>query len=612
MGLPRTVEVRRIARLTAAGLLALGALVTPAEALVRYDQGRETIHGVTLLQDYDDPTLYYYLPQFPRLSTDENGNYELLCLKYVDDADETSGGLFHALVEFTLPPSILEAVEKELSTRVEGARIGGAVPLTQAVEDGADGLGSFRVVSALLRDEAEGGFTRTVVTSGRAPLMPGSKAVVAALLDQTGATLLWDSLSGPTSDVSVAISGSYEAAVEGYNARVHAEMTTVYEHFSRIVNRQKGYSKRQLRAIVDELHRDGVLEVEVLDRSQGLGIDTSQMDSILQLVTDKLTELMFDHTAGWAQDPEREIAVEANQLKGRQERSWLARAFGNRDDTPYYTDDQYVIKRREDIRSNRFSLVLSQNTTIKVPFDTAGNLSGVWNDLSEDPRYFRVVNLDDPAFEFRTIHFQVDGNYVDSFKDTINFVSVNVRKSYRDRPAFTRSLHFSAEDIGAGGMIQEVAFPRLGETDAAWTGYEYQVRWSLRDRATLTVPAKEDRWIQSSDAAVSLVPPFEKREIEIDADRQLFTEAGMASALLEVATVLAGTPRIQKKAVLRAVDAEPLSHVSIYFDRDTAVGYRVSWNSPAGGTDQGELLPLEGEYLYVAPPEPAPPQGGSG
>ncbi len=435
---------------------------------------------------------------------------------------------------------------------------------------------------------------------------------MAAILNQQGATLLWDSMSGPTSDVSVAISAYYEAAVQAYNAHVHAEMTTIYEHYSRIMNVQRGYTKRQMRRVVDELQRDGVLEIEVLDRSSSLGVDASQMDGILQIVTDKLTELMFDHTAGWAADPEREAAVEANQLKGRQERSWLARAFGNRDDTPYYTDDQYVIKSREDIRTNRFSLVLSQNTTIKVAVDTAGNLSGVYGEMKDDPRYFRIVNLDDPAFEFRTIHFQIDGEYLDSFQNTINFVSVNVRKKYDDRPAFTRSLHFSSTDVGAGKTIQEIAFPRLGELDPDWTEYEYQVRWSLRDLPTMMVPDDEEKWIRSSDAAISLVPPFERREIEVDADIRQFSDIGVASAVFEVATVLSGRPRIERKAVLRATDSDPINRVSVYFDRDTIVAYRLSWNS-SGNSVVGELEPLDSDYLYVSPPlpkKPEPEEGG--
>lgn len=575
-----------------------------ATGLVSYDEGRRTIRGVQLLRDASDPTVYYYLPPFPRLATKDDGSLEFLCLKYVDAAGGASGGLFHALVELTLPPAELEAVEAELRRSEPGARIAGAVPLLQAVEDGAEGVGSFEVVSAVLGDTTEGGFTRTLVTSGRAPLMPGSKAVVAALLSEEGATLLWDSLNGPTSDVSIAVHAYYEAAVRSYNARVDAEVSTVYEHFSDVFNTQAGYTKTEIRDVTDELVREGVLDVQVLDRSGGLGIEESELAGMLDLVTDKLTELMFDSTAGWAVDPEREAAVAANQIRGRQERSWLARAFGNRDDTPYYTDVQHVLKRREDIRTNRFHLTLAEDTTVRVPVDTAGNLGGLYARMREEPRYFRIVNLDDPDFEFRTVYFQIDGGYLDAFQDTINFVSVNFRKLDGEDPDFTESLHFSSEEVGAGGTIQSVAFPRLGRNDSGWTDYEYQVRWSVRDRPTISVPEEPDQWLRGHDAAVSLNPPFERREIEIDADRELFAERGFSTAVLEVATVLGGKPQIRRRAVLRAVDPESIDHFSIYVDRDTPVGYRLVWNGSQGQI-KGELEALESDYLFVEPPLPA-------
>ena len=599
----------RLAPGLAAALL-LAAL--PAAALVNFDQGQRLVHGVQLLQDYNDPKAFYYVPQYPRLATKADGSLELLCLKYVDSAGGTSGGLLHALVEFSLPDDVLADLETELKKQVPGGRIAGPVPLIQAVQDGEDGMGSFEVISAILADRAEGGFTRQLITSGKAPLTPGSKAVVAALLNPKGATLLWDSLTGPTSDVSVAIHASYEAAVQGYNARVSAEMSTVYKHFSQVANYQKDYTKRELRKIVDDLQRDGTLKVEVLDRTQSLGIKAGEMEGILQVVTDKLTELMFDHTSGWAADPQRETAVEANQIQGRQDRGWFARTFLGADDTKYYTDDQYVLKDRKDIRQSSFSLILSKSSTIKVPVDTAGNLGGLYQALKTDARYFRVVNLDDPAFEFRTLHFQVDGGYLDSFSDTINFVAVNVRKSYGDRPAFTRSIQFTGADIKAGRTIQEVAFPRLGDTGRNWAEYEYQVRWSVRDRPTLSVPPQEDQWIRSGDAAISLVPPFERRVVELDADRSLFAERGFSTAAVEFATVLAGKPRIASKAVLRAGDAEPVSRVSIYGDRGEPVGIRVTWNAPDRKV-AGELEPLDSDYVFLTPPaKPAPPEGGGG
>ena len=207
-----------------------------------------------------------------------------------------------------------------------------------------------QMVPAILANKEKGEFTRSVVTSGKAPLMPGSKAVVAALLNEQGATLLWDSLNGSTSDVSVAIHAYYEAAVKAYNAKVTANVETVYNHFSRIANQQQDFTKRQLRNIVDDLQRTGDLKIDVLDRTAGLGIKADDMAGILQLVTDKLVELMFDHKSGWSADPQRETAVEANQLMGRQDRGWFARTFLGAKDTKYYTDDQYVLKDRKDIR----------------------------------------------------------------------------------------------------------------------------------------------------------------------------------------------------------------------------------------------------------------------
>lgn len=586
------------------GVLALAP--TPAAALVKYDEGRRMIDGVQLLQDADDPTAYYYLPQYPRLSTKADGTFELLCLKYVDAAGGTHGGLFHALVEFSLPPDVLASVEKKLKAQVAGARIVGPVPLMQALENGEEGgVGAFRIVSAILADREKGGFTRNLVTSGKAPLLPGSKAVVAAILNQQGATLLWDSLTGAASDVSVAISGYYEAKVEGYNAKVFAEVETIYKHFSLISNKQQEYTRRQVRSVVDDLQRKGVLKVEVFDRTAGLGLKAGEMEGLLQAVTDKLIELMFNATTGWSADPQREAAVEAKQLLGRQERGWFADTFLGADDTKYYTDDQWVLKDRKDIRRNTFSLVLSKSSTIKVPIDTAGNIGGLYAALGKDQRYFKIVNLADPAFEFRPVHFQVDGDYIDAFQDTLNFVSVNFRKRYPDKPAFTRSLHLTHADLKTGTTLRDVAFPRLDLPDADWVSFEYQVRWSLRDGPTLAVPPKDDQWVTTTAAAVSLAPPLEKRVIEIDADRQLFQSAGMATAVVEFLAVVAGKPRLQRtKAILKAGDPSPTVKVAVYRDRGTTLGYRVTWHGQRAKVESKIAL-LETDYLYLTPPASA-------
>ncbi|HYT03634.1 MAG TPA: hypothetical protein VEM13_01980 [Gemmatimonadales bacterium] len=586
------------------GALALvGAVGTTlkAQAVVRYD-GRRLVQGVQLLQSYADSTAFYYLPQYPRLAMRPDSTFEFVVLKYVGLSDSMSGGLFHALVEFSLPPDVIEGLERELHKELPQARIVGMVPLAQASQTGEDAMGGFQIVSATLGDVRTGGLTRTVVTSGKAPLMPGSKAAVAALLRPQGATLLWNSLTGTTSDVSVAIHAFYEAVTDAYNAKVTADMTTIYKHFSLISNVQKDYTRRQIRNVVDDLKRDGTLNVEVLDRTAGTGISAKAMEGVLSLVTDKLTELMFDHTAGWSADPQREAAVEGNQLLGRQQEGFFAQLFGG-GDTKYYTDNQFVLKNRTDIRQNTFTLVLSQRGTVKVPVDAAGNLGGLYAGLGDRDRYFRIVDMSDPAFQTRPVHFQVDGEFVDAFRDLINSVAVSVRKSYPDNPAFTKQFEIASGDvIKDGKTLVEVVIPRLGVASADWGNYEYQVRWNLHGGPRLLDPPVESGWTKSGDAAVSLSPPLERHVVEIDADRQRFKEKGIATAVVQFATVLAGTPQRARQVTLRVGDTEPTTRIVLYHDRRQPIAYRVTWFGP-DVQQREDAKVLTADYLYLSPPE---------
>lgn len=649
---------RTMPRTALAAAAALTVTLVPAPELlaqVHYDQGRRMVRGIQLLQDSRDSLAFYYVPQFPRLAQKDDGTFELLALKYVGADGESSGGLLHALFQFDLPSDMVDSVEAELQLEVAGARLVGPVPLLAATENGEDRMGSFEVVSSILRDEAEGGMARTVLTSGRAPLMPGSRAVVASLLEPEGATLLWNSLTGPTSDVSVSVHAYYEAVVEGYNARVEANIDQIYTHFDSMSNvqglpteggriarqgaSQAGaaaaaaagsvaggpggaavasglatgrrsvdpgmYTREYLATVVDSLVRDGTIQVTVFDRTEALDIDAGGMDGILSMILNQLVELMFDSTSGWAQTPPREQSVAYEDIQGKTTEGWLAKVFGGRN-RQYVSDDLYVRKSRQDIRRNSFSIVLSRSTTIKVPVDASGNLGGLYDALEADPRYFRIVNLDDPAFQFRDVHFQVDGDFVDAFSDLVNFASVTVRKTYEGNPAVTRDIVFSLDDVEAGRTIQEVSFPRLGEAEEDWADFEYRAEWSLRGGPTLTQP-DDSGWIRGTTAAVSLRPPLEKRTIQVDADRAAFERHGVNSVNVRFATILAGKAGKQGEIQLRVDDPDPSKTVVIYHDPGESVAYQVDWYLDGGPVTDGLAL-LESDYMRLESP---PASGGS-
>ena len=337
----------------------LGAMQTYAQ--VKYDEGRIQVLGVQLLQDSKNDNSYYYLPQYPRLAVKGNGDVELMCLKYVGEGDQPSGGLFHALIEFSLPEEMLIEVQAALEEEIAGAKILGPVPLLPFVSGEGEGAAGFQLISAILSNAGgEDSFSRSVITSGYAPLLPGSKSAIAANLTPEGATLLWNSFTGPTSDVSASINASYEAVVKAYNAVVTADMSVVYTHFSQMYNYQYDYSKRELRDVADELTREGKINVEVFDRSEGLDIKVSEMNSILNLVTDKLVEIMFNTETGWSKAPDKEQAVTSGQIKGRQQKGFITKLFKGTGNSKYISDDQFVLKKRSDIQTNTFYLNLSK------------------------------------------------------------------------------------------------------------------------------------------------------------------------------------------------------------------------------------------------------------
>ena len=577
-----------------------------ASALVQYDEGRRTILGITLLQDVNDPTMYYYIPPFPSVSTTEDGRPEMLCLGFVDAKRNVSGGILHFLCEFKLPDEAVAELQKALEKEVPGARVAGAVPLLEP--KGEDAV-SFEVISAVLSDTAEGGFTRKLISSGHAPLTPGSKAAVAAVLDPNGATLLWETLQAPTSDISVAVNAYYEAAVDGYNAKITADVSTVYTHFSSVLNRQEGYKRRALQNIVDELVRKSVIKVEVTERA-GLDIDTKSMQMITDLVTTKLIELMFDSETGLSKIPAKEVAIEHGQIPGRQSASWLSRTFGGGSgDQQYITDNQFVMKQREDIQTTTFYIDLTKRSTIRVPVHTAGNMGGIYESFKDDQRVFRVVNLDDPSFEMRDVYFMVDNEYAMAFQDTINFVSVSFRKKYPDSHDVTEQLIFTSTDIKQGNTSKSVKYPRLGIEDSSWLDYEYRVNWSVRDRDPITIPAGKDQWLSGKDSTVALVPPFQKLtvEVEVDGTQEEFLENNVHSARVQMRWSLVGKPRSSYPARITYDDETPRKEFIIYYDRDTEPEYRVVWQEksgtgkietpwkkiPAGQIDWPIFLPLE-------------------
>lgn len=564
---------------------------------VHYDKGRIAIDGVQLLQDYNDSLTYYYIPQYPRLAKNDQGDFEFLCMKYVGAGKNDNGGLIHALFEFRMEDKDLEKLENKLQSKVRDAKIRGPIPLLETMKEGEAALGSFQVISSILTDTlSNDGFTQNLITSGRAPFTPGSKAVLAATLNQEGTTLLWETFKGAASDVSIAVSGYYEAAVEAYNVVVTAEMEMVYDHFSDLSKTETLFTHDEVSKVIDSLYSNGTIKIEAMDRTKTLGVK-SDLKNVLQIVTDKVINLMFDTETGWSAKPEIETPAAAKDKTAQGVLSGFA--FGPA--SMFIPDVQHIVKERKDIKVQKFRLDLSESTTIKVPFYTAGNLGGLYEDFHENPKYFRIVDMEDSDFEKREVIFQLDGEFVESFDDLVNFVTINFRKKYgSEREDFTSQLYFNADDIKAGKFYKSVIFPRLGAKSDDWQEYEYQVSWSVRGESKFV--GSNNEWLQARNPAIVVSPPFKKLTVDVDFDKQSLIDNNMVTVVVDFAADFLGETRVVNSMTLRNSNVENNNVAAVFYDFGGEIAYRTVWYLKNGEKIKIAPQRLERGYIYLAPP----------
>ena len=178
---------------------------------------------------------YFYLPTQIMLSKDPVSKVpDFLFLKYVTNEREDQGGVNGALMHFLMQTGFtqtqLSEVQAKLDARVSGAKVKGPVDLF-----GAEDAQSFTITSAVVNKE--GGMTKSLVTSGRAPLYQGGKVAVATNLNKYGAQLMAATFEKANSitDLSVNLLYKYYLKVTGLSGKI----TVDYEKMSKMIKEDK-------------------------------------------------------------------------------------------------------------------------------------------------------------------------------------------------------------------------------------------------------------------------------------------------------------------------------------------------------------------------------------
>jgi hypothetical protein len=460
-------------------ILQVGVSTSRLSAEVLLDSDPVETEFAFLLRDHAEEKGFYYIPKAPRIAQWPDGKPKFTLIQYARTGKDISGGLLHFLVTYGLTAEERDAVQQELQTIVEGGRVLGPV---QFIE------GEFNIISA---SAGIGGiFTRKVVGTGKAPLLAGQEAAVSIALTEEGSTLLMESFKKPTSDVSVQFLLTYQGLTPAYRAILSVDWDKVYTHKAFRAGFDFIFVSAAISTAFDELRETGAIALEVIGEDEN-------MDALLQSAYSTLVTMMFEA------NPAKQAAT-AQPSSGR--RSFLSKLFG-------IADVGYSMRKTK--MTGHYTVDLTKRMRAGRQIPLTGNIGDIYRRYGRDPEIFGFVDLDDPAFEKRTIHLILDGEDYESFKEYINYAGVTLRRTHDSGNVTMFDKVLDRNAFAEDGNKISLEYLRKGDRARSWLEYEYRTLWSFRGGVELA-----GEFVKTDAAVLTLTPPYRYRAIQVLANSE--------------------------------------------------------------------------------------------
>jgi hypothetical protein len=588
-------------------LLLAGLVAAPAAAVVLDDTNRITVQlddgtqvillGEAIALSTERSNRYYYLPVNLRLSKRPDGTPEFLFLKFTTDKSAAQGGVGGGLMHFLMEWGLTPRQEEELRAKLKGrkAELIGAVPLDEA------GEGSFQIVSATMSDK---GMTTSLVTSGKAPLLPGGKAAAASRLSADGAQLLaatFDKTKSIT-DLSIALNYSYQTLTPAARGVVTVDWSKLIRERDSLTAEYKktrtgtstdggcvlfacwltsagkySYSYTEMRNQWKFLEEKKVIDIKFDEQIADERVAKIR-EAFFQFFLNKMAEPVKDEAPPPASEKEKEQSPDIK---------YGAKYTFKRD------SQKYMSERRVE------TFTLNYRLAVKWPFQVVGNLASWYDGVKDNPKCVAAVNLNDPFFQHRNINFILDLDAKDMFDEAVNYVTVNVRKPRSTGVPFEDRVTMDAKYVKEKGIAASVTYARGEDKNA--DAYEYQAQWSLKGGNVF--PATP-RWEKGSWEGVTLAPPVVPRKVEVEGDLDAMKASGISRVTVQI-----HYPRFGQEAEenihISPAKNEPIVSQKIFIDRGArGYVYRLIVNHKTEGK---LVLPWSArvgdDYIYATIPE---------
>lgn len=515
-----------------------------------------------------DSLTYVYLPAGVRLAEDEQGQPQFSFVRYVINTggDTTSaasiteargGGVLTFLVQLDTPAAMVRDAAAALQKTLDqpGVTLRGPMIFTD---------GRFTLVSSVLQPGANRAETHAIA-AGRAPVLEGNRLALSFDLDPSRASLLLKSFAMATPDVSLMFDMTFSGLTEAYNADMTVHWSEVRKSKAFSAGGSAYFVSADISVALDELRRSNAIEL----RTAG---NDPVTEGLVQTVYGKLLELMFRPV-----EPERAPAGGGNVLDA------LGRLAGGRgigSARTLFGFGAHVGYQLRDLRTEGTSVMtFNHRGSVERHSLLAFNLGDLERTHGSDPRFFRAVNLGDPAFQQREIQVAVDGALLPELESVINSITVTLRKTHANGEVTLRELVLDRRNTIQGVLADRMVYGWNGDHDrVAWLGYEYRTRWSFRGGGV-----HETDWTRSESPMIDLFAPYERRRIELAGDPEFLRTHGVRAVVVQIEHPFFNEMR-RPQLVVRPDEAFEEKHVVITLPiGQPTYDVTLTWQMSGGG-----------------------------
>ena len=429
---------------------------------------------------------------------------------------------------------------------------------------------SFRIISGTLTNAK---FTPNLITTGRAPLMPGSKIAVAAVMEKHGAQLLAATFeeSRSITDVSINLLFKYEVMMPRVEGMITVDWSKVDSLYQQL---RRDYVHADLRKgkkgplpsgnklgddIISDTERDYLISYLKENKAVIINMDIQELDNP---IAQQVVEAYMEYFTSSIADKEFVKDEEIQPIPPGE---------------PYIPNKnlyQYHFRKTK-IEKKAKSGTETYKLTLRLPMvqemTITENLASWYDGVKNNDKCIATVNLNDPFFEHRDINFILNADAEEMIQNKeISYVTVDVLKERSTGNNFERDVTFDKTFITESGIKATLNYAR--DADKNTDFYKYKCQWSFKDG---DLYPQNPQWVLGNWQAVTLTPPIKPRKIEFEANLDELAEMGFVRASLELRYFKFGR-EYMTNIPMTVSKGQSLIEQIIYTDRDQqGYAYRV-------------------------------------